>query len=172
LQRREIGRRWTWVARCLLTSKELSYRTPCLPKGFAWEAGANAENVVASKEPRVHSGARIGRSRGVPARRYRYVAEVDKQRWVQRSARFSVHPIWGASRDGSLVRSHKRASKAPRGGRDRINAERRIDAETHHVTVFELGGGSRRSAGASCRWKAPRIAARLPHLHGGVYCAV
>jgi len=53
----------------------------------------------------------------------------------------------------------KRAPKAQRGNPGRKGVEGRIEAETHHVTALEIGSGSRRSAGVSCRWKAPRIGA-------------
>lgn len=63
------------------------------PKGVAQEARANAEDDVAPKGPAVHGAARIGRSRGVPVRRNRFVAEVVRQRWAQRSVRGPFHPI-------------------------------------------------------------------------------
>jgi len=82
--------------------------------------------------------ARIGRSRGVPARQLS-VAEVDRRRRTQRSVRSPLHAIWRAYGDGGLAHGRKRAPKAQRNGRVRKGVEGRVEAETHHVTAFEIG---------------------------------
>jgi len=92
-----------WLAARLSRERRATARRAS-SKGVAREARVNAKGVVAPKEPGAHGGARIGRSRGVPARCYRFVAEVDRQRWTQRSVRTPSHPIWVAYGDGGLVR--------------------------------------------------------------------
>jgi len=100
-----------WLAARL--SREGWAIASCAPsKGVAREARANAEDDVAPKEPSVHGAARIGRSRGVPVRRNRFVAEVVRQRWTQRSVRTPFHPIWVAHRDGGLVRRQQASAKS------------------------------------------------------------
>jgi len=51
-------------------------------------------------------------ARGVPVRRNRFVAEVVRQRWTQRSVRTPFHPIWVAHRDGGLVRRQQASAKS------------------------------------------------------------
>jgi len=83
-----------------------------------------------------------------------------------------ISPDLGSERGrGSSSWPSASAKSAPRGC-ERTNAERRIDAETHHVTVLEIGDGSRKRAGVPCRWKTPTTEAGSPHLHGEVCCAV
>lgn len=81
------------VARCPLTSKEVSSRVPQRSKGRGGKRG-RTRRVTGFKRADHSRRARIGRSRGVPVRLVVNVAEVAKRRRTQRSARSPLHPIW------------------------------------------------------------------------------
>jgi hypothetical protein len=65
--------------------------------------------------------------------------------------RSPFHPIWGTRGDGGLARSQQASVKAARRLRAKGASKIGSKTETHHVTVFELGLGSRKSAGITRR---------------------
>lgn len=120
------------------------------------EARVNAKGAWFQKSQELKAGE--DRALGVVlARRRRKVAEVEKRCRAQKSVRSLFHQIGGAYGDGGLAHVEQASVKS---------AARRVWVKgcrepnrhgNHHVTVLEIGGGSRRRAGVSCRWKAPQV---------------